>query len=275
MLTKQESIKLMESFLKEFDERIILKYINRIDNMSEEEWKHFQEEKNINNIQDLENLAQKVLRQRETTTFIALNDWIEYGCTGDTLHIHVIPKDIRFLMNRRGLEDAEMSLIEALEKISELLKNHEEFKEIKQVYAVSGLIRRPISKLFENLDFDIKSMRIDKVNADDELKNFYEKFKDKKYLGRAKLSKEKLLSEEWNKLKDERKLQLIHRDNHIIEKEDKEISIKINLSEIESFEKIGSGKCANIYRKDNEAYKILKQKSDSRKFYSARKCWKN
>ncbi len=114
MLTKQESIKLLSSSFKEFDEKKVLKYIDKINNMSEEEWEQFQEEKNINNIQDLESLTQ----------------------------------------------------------------------------------------------------------------------------------------------------------NYIIKKEDKEISIKINLSEIESLEKIGSGKCANIYRKDNEAYKILKQRSDSRKFYS-------
>lgn len=42
----------------------------------------------------------------------------------------------------------------------------------------------------------------------------------------------------------------------------------MELSEVERLEKIGQGKCADIYRKDKEAYKILKDNSDSRKFYS-------
>lgn len=38
--------------------------------------------------------------------------------------------------------------------------------------------------------------------------------------------------------------------------------------ELEGLEKIGEGKCATIYRKGNIVYKILKENSDSRSFYS-------
>lgn len=38
--------------------------------------------------------------------------------------------------------------------------------------------------------------------------------------------------------------------------------------ELEGLEKIGEGKCATIYRKSNIVYKILKENSDSRSFYS-------
>lgn len=39
------------------------------------------------------------------------------------------------------------------------------------------------------------------------------------------------------------------------------------LEKIQSKEKIGSGKCANLYREGNDVYKIVKQDSDSKKLY--------
>ena len=46
------------------------------------------------------------------------------------------------------------------------------------------------------------------------------------------------------------------------------MSRKVNAKEIEKQEKIGEGKCANIYRNGSTVYKILKEKSDSKRFYS-------
>lgn len=45
----------------------------------------------------------------------------------------------------------------------------------------------------------------------------------------------------------------------------------MNIKEIENFKKIGEGKCANIYTNEGKVYKILKQDSDSRKFYNKQK----
>ena len=42
----------------------------------------------------------------------------------------------------------------------------------------------------------------------------------------------------------------------------------MNNKEYEKFEKIGEGKCANIYKSGNNVYKILKENTDSKKFYS-------
>lgn len=42
----------------------------------------------------------------------------------------------------------------------------------------------------------------------------------------------------------------------------------MNIKEIENFQKIGEGKCANIYTNEGKVYKILKQNSDSRRFYN-------
>lgn len=55
---------------------------------------------------------------------------------------------------------------------------------------------------------------------------------------------------------------------HTPSPEKQELSRKISAEEIEGLEKIGEGKCANIYKKGSIVYKILKENSDSRRFYS-------
>lgn len=212
MVTREDTIKLLESFSNNKNGNKVKEYIAKINSLNEEEFMKFLEDKNVNNMQELEEFTTNLLNKRDENSFISINDMISYGHSDNTLHIHVVPKDVKNLLSVKGLEIAELALIDALEKISELLKSDETFKDIKQVYAVSGLIRKPISDLFENLDFDIKSMKSEQAKDDEELSKFYEIFKDKKYLGRAKLSKEKLFSEEWNKLKDERKEVLLKKN---------------------------------------------------------------
>lgn len=56
------------------------------------------------------------------------------------------------------------------------------------------------------------------------------------------------------------------RQNNTAQKQ--ELSRKVSVEEIEELEKIGEGKCANIYRNDSIVYKILKENSDSKRFYS-------
>ena len=47
-----------------------------------------------------------------------------------------------------------------------------------------------------------------------------------------------------------------------------ELSRKVNVNDFEKFEKIGEGKCANIYKSGNNVYKILNENADSKMFYS-------
>lgn len=81
---------------------------------------------------------------------------VSYGRRKNTIHIHVVPSDIRALLSRDGLRFAELQLIYAIVKIQCFIK-------------------------------------------------------DEKDLGRAILSKEKLLSEEWNIIKDNRKQELLNK----------------------------------------------------------------
>ena len=137
--------------------------------------------------------------------FTKLNDMVSFGVNGRTIHIHVVPKDLHDVLNREGLRQGELELIDALEKIKDMLKTDKRYKHINKVFAVSSIIRKPISRLFTNLDFDVKTLKTEDAKNDVELKNFYSMFKDGKYIGRAQLSREKLFSDEWSKLAEERK----------------------------------------------------------------------
>lgn len=206
MVTKQKAIEILHSFINSQNEGEIQKYIDQITLMNDVQWEQFLAEKSLNSIEEVQKMAEKLLA---SSNFFPLNELISYGYNEHTLHIHVVPKDVKNLLSREGLKKAEIALIDALEKIQEMLKWDESFSNVNQVYAVSGLIRKPISKVFEQLDFDVKSMPIEQAKEDEELSKFYEKFQDKKILGRAVLSREILLSLEWNKIKEERKKELL------------------------------------------------------------------
>lgn len=184
-------------------------YIARAKSMDEEQWSCFLQSKNIQTLGDLEEMVNMILNQRENENneFVNLNDIVMYGNSGDTIHIHLIPKDARNLFNGNGFKYVKAQLIDALEKISVLLET-EEYKEVKQVYAVSGLIRKSVGEMFDSLGFDVKVKRIKEARQDEELSVFTDRFKEQKALGRAKISKEKLLSEEWKELKDKSKKEL-------------------------------------------------------------------
>lgn len=212
MISKDETLEYLLE-LKEKDENIG-KYINILKNMSQDEWIEFTNKHSIENLGDVKKQI-KIMENVSRQKFANLNHLISFGTNNHTMHIHLVPTDAHFLLNRQELNSAEFSLIDALEKIQDMMENNEEYKDINQVYAVSGLIKRPIDKIFVKLGFDVKTMKIEDAKNDEELSKFYERFKDKNKLGRAVISKEKLLSKEWNNKKSEIKAEHI---NDIIDK---------------------------------------------------------
>ena len=213
MIEKIDAVIILKSLINEENKGKINSYIVKVQNMGEKEWQSFINEKSIVTVSDLAELINRFTNNKEESKFKSLNDMISYGTGGDTLHIHVIPNDVRDLLNKEGLKKAEVYVIDALEKIKEMINNNEDLSNINSIYAVSGILRGPIIRIFKNLSFDIKEMNIDEAKNDEELSVFYERFKDNKKLGRAKISRDKLLSEEWEKLKNTRKEML--RDNDI------------------------------------------------------------
>lgn len=262
MVTKQETLRVLENLTTEENKDRAEKYINMVNSMNDSDWEKFLKQLEINTIDDIKREVEKRLSAREISEKpTPLNDLVSYGYIGDTIHIHLVPKDAKFLLSKQGLQSAEVKLIEALEQLQDLVTTDDRFKEIKQIYAVSGLMKRPISPLFSNLGFAVKTMKAEEAKNDSELKKFYDRFKDKKHIGSAILPVQILLSEKWNKLKDERKKEL---QSQLEGKSTKRVSKE----EIQGLEKIGEGKCADIYKKGKQVYKILKEKSDSKKFYS-------
>lgn len=208
MLTKEDIIKALYGAKTSENESRADEYIKRISSMSDEQALEELAKRNIASFEDLEAEVREMLHEPERQKFANLNDLVACGFSGDTIHIHLIPQDARFLLTKAGMKEAEVKLIDALEQIQNMLMTDENLKDINSVYAVSGIMKGPISKAFKGLAFDVKTMRMAKAKEDPELKFFYDRFKDKKNLGRAFISKERLLSKEWNKLKDKRKLAL-------------------------------------------------------------------
>lgn len=207
-LKKEEAVETLTILENEENKQKISKYIEKINNMSETEWNNFLKSSSIKTKQELEQKIRKLLEKK--VEMIALNDLIKYGYNKSTLHIHVVPEDIHNMLSRKGLEVGKQKLIDALEKIEILLKEDSKLKDIDKIYAVSPILRKPIINIFEELDFDTRVIDMERAKTDEEFKDFYEMFNKSKQtvkkLGRASISKEKLLSNKWNTLKEKQKI---------------------------------------------------------------------
>lgn len=209
-IRKEDAINVLNILRNEENKDKIDRYLNLINSMDEVAWNNFIKEYSIKSVEDLSIKARKLLEQKQDK--IELNDLIDYGCNGNTLHIHVIPKDVHSMLNRKGLEIAKLKLIDALEKIKVLLQQDANLSDINNVYAVSPILKRPIITIFADLGFETKVLDFERAKEDEEFKHFCKMFENKdknpKKLGRAYISKEKLLSREWNELKDNYKAKI-------------------------------------------------------------------
>lgn len=218
MVKKSDAIDLLNSIVNEFGSNNIGIYITKINGMSDREWLNFLEINNIDSLEKLDNFAKETLSRGENSNgFKNLNVLISYGISGNTLHIHVVPKNIRFLLNRDGIKKSEILLIDALEKIKSKIMDEKngEFDNIDNIYAVSDIIKRPISILFENLGFDVRILKNRDARGDNELSKFYDIFKKGRTIGRAIISKEMLLSDEWELIKNKRMEELGYKKQEI------------------------------------------------------------
>lgn len=216
-IKREDAINAILTLKDEQNEYKVNKYIQKIHNMSEEEWKIFIRKSSINTIDTLyekvEQLLNKKSESNKNDNMIVLNELIKYGYDEKTLHIHTVINDAHNMLSRKGLEEAKLKLIDALEKIEALLQENTNLREIEKVYAISPILRRPIINMFEELDFDTKVLDANQAKEDEEFKYFYKMFtkgnkEGIKKLGRASISKEKLLSRQWNELKDKQKSEI-------------------------------------------------------------------
>lgn len=206
MIRKEEAISVLQSLLNTGNENKVKAYIEKIRGMTEEQWQKFLESKSIESVEQIEKMANELLGRRDSNEKIKLNDLISYGISGNTIHIHVVPDDLHHMLSLKGMKQGKQYLIDALEQIKTLMQQ-EQFQNIDKVFAVSPIMRRPITSIFEDLNFSTRTINMEDAQNDEELQYFYEMFKGKgKKLGRAFLTREQLLSEEWEKLKNSQKV---------------------------------------------------------------------
>lgn len=207
MITKEQVLEVLKKSLTEDNRDKIGLLISKIEIMSEDELRSVLQTRKIATVREVKKFVKNELKDKTNTLdkFKELNDLVSYGVTGKTIHIHVVPKDARSLLTREGLKKAELALIDAVEKIKELIQNDKTYGRIENVYAVSGIISGPVARWFKNIGFDVKTLPINEAKTDSELKKFYNRFKEQKKLGRAVLTTEKLITNEWEQQKEKQK----------------------------------------------------------------------
>ena len=198
--------------LKTFDNENAVNYLlDKLDQVSSEELNELFEQKNIseNNIKEfLQSLIEKNLTQEETTeNFIGVNDWFCYGRTGDTIHMHLIPKDLRGVKKELGDEGFYNLYKEQLKDfLSKMQALFLEDPSINSLFAVSPIFYNPnITQVHEDLGFN-KVVEVDLNNENDNMSveqkeyflNMFNKGDNNKRVYYAKMTREELLENDYS-----------------------------------------------------------------------------
>ena len=198
--------------LKTSDNENAVNYLlDKLDQVSSEELNELFEQKNIseNNIKEfLQSLIEKNLTQEETTeNFIGVNDWFCYGRTGDTIHMHLIPKDLRGVKKELGDEGFYNLYKEQLEDfLSKMQALFLEDPSINSLFAVSPIFYNPnITQVHEDLGFN-KVVEVDLNNENDNMSveqkeyflNVFNKGDNNKRVYYTKMTREELLENDYS-----------------------------------------------------------------------------
>ncbi|MBR6614012.1 MAG: hypothetical protein IKK84_04520 [Clostridia bacterium] len=210
MLSRAEIVEILTNITTEDNKERIEELIGKIDKVSDEELEKILKERKIKSARDV----RKVVEGKEKKPRMArhkfenLNDVVSFGITDETLHIHLIPKDASHMLTREGRKEAQIALIDAMEKIKAKLAGDKKYARIKHVYAVSPIMTGIVSRWFKELGFDVKTLPMEQAKEDKELSKFTGRFDGAQKLGRANLPKDELMTEEWEHRKDEVKSKL-------------------------------------------------------------------
>lgn len=189
--SKEEAKQILENMITDDNELVVNNLMVLLNKMSVDNWNELVTKNGINSENINEFLADKILAEK--TRFNPLNDLISYGISGNTIHIHVIPKDAKEFFNHDGLSKANLDIIDALDKIKTMLKN-DEIKNINNIFAVSPILKiRKLQEMFRNLNFAV---------SETTNKYFLDKFPAAKSVYQAILTRDMIFTEEWEQNKE-------------------------------------------------------------------------
>ena len=122
------------------------------------------------------------------TKFVQLNNFVSYNIAGiskDTIALHVVPTQV----TTGQIRNSGSYLVDALEQLKAKIKDGE-FEEVETIFAVSDILRlKMLQGYFRDLGFDVKEGE----------EMFRRRFKNPY---QASLPKDNLLSEDWEKRKE-------------------------------------------------------------------------
>ena len=204
---EKENIKKILIKIKTPDNEIkVDNLLKLLDQMSDEELHIKLKQLNLseNNIEQyLSSLIVKTKNQEETSErFVNINDWFCCGRTGDTIHLHLIPKDLRGIKKELGDEEFYNLFKKQLEDfLSRIQIMFSEDTSVKTLFAVSPIFYNPnISSIHESLGFD-KVIEVDLNNKNDNMSieqkqfflNMFNKGNNNRKVYYTKMTREKLL----------------------------------------------------------------------------------
>ena len=206
-----------------------------------------------------------------------INKMFSYGVAGNCVHLH-LPEDLHSMLEKNGIsrtiDIVNLHLLDAIDKIKELKdKGHDEFQGKDSIYMISPILLGRELKFLKELDFETRTYKKKDLNNEEILINNSEaKFATRIFgkgrnVGIAQISFDLISSKEWQEKKEEKIKEFAKKGIEFIPREQEALR-KVSPEDIKALEKIGEGKCANIYRNGSVVYKILKENSDSRRFYN-------
>ena len=151
------------------------------------------------------------IQQEQSEHFISVNKMFCFGRTGNTIHMHLIPKDLRGIKKQLGDEDFyqfyRRQLEDFLSRLQDIVRND---NTIKTLFAVSPIFfNEKITLLHEELGFN-KVIEIDLENKKDGMntdqkKYFKNMFGGTKRVYYTSMESEKLLEAEYARISESEK----------------------------------------------------------------------